>query len=235
MSNKRALILLSGGMDSAVCLAYAKALGYRCYALIFDYGQRHSVEIEAAIALAQAAQVPYMRLQLPLVQIGGSSLVDTQMEVDDYEELGDDIPNTYVPARNIIFLSYALGVCEAKKMGNLFIGVNAVDYSNYPDCRPEFINAFQEMALKGMPKDENGCGIVIHTPLIHLTKAEIIKLGHKHQVDFSKTITCYRADDQGRACGTCASCVLRQQGYEDAGIKDDTRYQEPVTAELQEA
>ena len=221
---KKAIILLSGGLDSITVLALAKQQGYSCYALSFDYGQRHNAELVAAAKIAQDYQVEdHKIIKLGLGSIGGSALTDEHIAVPDTLQAG--IPVTYVPARNTIFLSFALGWAEVLKLRDIFIGVNAVDYSGYPDCRPEFISAFQQLANLATKAGVEGEHFTIHTPLISLSKAEIIKQGAVLGVDYQRTVSCYSADEQGRACGVCDACRLRRAGFTDAGIADPTRYQ----------
>ncbi|MDH5423702.1 MAG: 7-cyano-7-deazaguanine synthase QueC [Gammaproteobacteria bacterium] len=218
----KAVILLSGGLDSVTALAVARKK-YDCYALSFSYGQRHNVELEAAKNIADIYQVSEHRiLNIDLGQLGGSALTDMDIAVPAVQEKG--IPVTYVPARNTIFLSYALAWAEVLKSQDIFIGVNAVDYSGYPDCRPEYIDAFSKMANLATKSAIEGHIISIHTPLISLTKGEIINLGVKNGVDYSLTVSCYAANEHGAACGCCDSCRLRKQGFEDAGIADPTLY-----------
>ena len=222
-----AVVLLSGGLDSATALAEASAQGYRCYVLSFDYGQRSVTELNAARAIAQQQNVIEHRvIRLHLEDFGGSALTDHSIDVPDEEPAADDdqIPLTYVPARNTVFLSLALGWAEVLGAQAIFIGVNAVDYSGYPDCRPEFISAFETMANLATKAGVNGQAIKIETPLIDLTKAQIIQRGTELGVDYSMTVSCYQADDDGRACRVCDSCRLRSQGFADAGIADPTRY-----------
>lgn len=223
--NKKAIVLFSGGLDSTTCLAIAKSQGFDCYTLSFRYGQKHSIEIDHAKRLAaEMGVVEHKILSLPLDQIGGSSLTDDALMVKDYQATSD-IPNTYVPARNTIFLSFALAWAEVIEAEHLFIGANAVDYSGYPDCRPEYYQAFEQVAkLATKAGVEGHWQFNIHTPLLHLTKAEIIQEGVKLGVDYSKTLSCYRADDQGLACGTCDSCVYRKKGFAEANLVDPTRY-----------
>ena len=226
MSNiqKKAVILVSGGLDSATVLAMAKADGYDCYALSFDYGQRHCAELQAAKNIAQAYGATEHRvLHLDLNQLGGSALTDSSIDVPTVHE--DGIPVTYVPARNTIFLSMALAWAEILKSDDIFIGVNAVDYSGYPDCRPEYIKAYELMANLATKAGVEGNHLDIHTPLIDMTKAEIIQTGLQKGVDYSLTVSCYAADEHGRACGECDSCRLRRKGFEDAGLADPTIYQ----------
>lgn len=223
--SKTAVVLLSGGLDSATCLALAQAQGYCCHTLAFDYGQRHRAELEAAARLAAARQVVSHRvIELGLRQIGGSALTDDAIAVP--EEAGEGIPVTYVPARNTVFLALALGLAEVVEADAIFIGVNAVDYSGYPDCRPRFIEAFQNMADLATRAGVDGHGPQVLTPLIDLTKAQIIEQGMATGVDYSLTVSCYQADASGRACGRCDSCRLRRKGFADAGVADPTRYTE---------
>lgn len=221
---KKAIVLLSGGLDSTTCLAKAKAQGYECYALSFDYGQKHKIELTQAKAIATHFQVKQHEIvSLSVGNFQGSALVDDKIDIPDYT--GDnEIPATYVPARNTIFLSIALGWAEIIKAEAIFIGVSAIDYSGYPDCRPEFIAAFQQMANLATAVGVNGKQIEIKTPLINLTKAQTIELGHSLGVDYAITVSCYAANSQGEACGQCDSCVLRKQGFTDAKINDPTRY-----------
>ena len=225
---KKAVVLVSGGLDSATCLAMARAEGYACYALSFDYGQRHSTELEAARRVAEAmGVVEHKTVRLDLRDIGGSALTDDAIDVPEGEgdgPEGDQIPVTYVPARNTVFLSIALGWAEVLDAHDLFIGVNAVDYSGYPDCRPEFIEAFEHTANLATKAGVEGHPFRIRTPLIHLTKAEIIETGVALEVDYGLTVSYYQADGEGRACGVCDSCRLRRAGFEAAGIPDPTRY-----------
>lgn len=221
---KKAIVLLSGGLDSITTLALAKNEGYRCYALSFDYGQRHNAELRAATKIAAAYQVEdHKIIRLGLSDIGGSALTDEHIAVPTTPQQG--IPATYVPARNTIFLSFALGWAEVLHLHDIFIGVNAVDYSGYPDCRPEFISAFQQLANLATKAGVEGEHFQIHTPLIELSKAEIIKTGITLGVDYKVTVSCYSADEQGRACRVCDACRLRKQGFIEAGIEDPTRYQ----------
>ncbi len=221
----KAVVLLSGGLDSATTLAMARDAGYTCYALSFDYGQRHSPELTAAARIARESGVAQHKVvSLDLGAIGGSALTDSAIDVP-IAGTTDGIPVTYVPARNTVFLSFALGWAEVLEAGHIFIGVNAVDYSGYPDCRPEYINAFQRMANLATRAGVEGSGIRIHTPLIHLSKAEIIRRGRELGVDYGTTISCYNPDDEGRACGICDSCRLRAEGFHVAGVADPTCYQ----------
>jgi len=221
---RKAVVLISGGLDSATCLAIAKEQGYECYALSFDYGQRHRIELEAAANIAKSMQVQEHKIiPIDMSGIGGSALTDMQIAVPETETQG--IPVTYVPARNTIFLSYALGWAEVLVADAIYIGVNALDYSGYPDCRPEFIDAFKKMANLATKVGVEGHIIDVETPLIDLSKAEIIKRGLALGVDYSKTISCYQAGHDGEACGRCDSCRLRLKGFRDAGVEDPTLYQ----------
>ena len=219
-----AIVLLSGGLDSATCLALAKAQGFSITALSFDYGQRHNAELAASTRLAQAMGIVDHRImRLEIGQMGGSALTDNRIAVPESETTG--IPVTYVPARNTVFLSFALGLAEVTEARHIFIGVNSVDYSGYPDCRPEFIAAFEHMANLATKAAVEGQPLTLATPLMHLTKAEIIRMGVDLGIDYSLTVSCYQADAEGYACGLCDSCRLRRKGFDDAGIADPTRYQ----------
>lgn len=221
---KKAVVLVSGGLDSATTLALAQEQGYACYAISFDYGQRHRCELEAASKVAQTAGVvEHKVISLNLDNIGGSALTDTAIAVPDQPTEG--IPVTYVPARNTVFLSLALAWAEVLAADAIFIGVNAVDYSGYPDCRPEFIAAFTRLAKLATKAGVEGHPIGVETPLIHLSKAEIVQQGLRLGVDYANTISCYDPDDAGRACGRCDSCRLRAAGFKEAGVADPTRYQ----------
>ena len=219
-----AVVLLSGGLDSATCLAIARAEGYACHALSFAYGQRHEVELRAAEQVARDLDVVEHRvMRIDLAAFGGSALTDRTLAVPEAPASG--IPITYVPARNTVFLSFALAWSEVLGAHDVFIGVNAVDYSGYPDCRPEFIAAFEAMAnLATREGIEGATRLRIRTPLIELSKAEIIRRGVALGVDYSHTVSCYQADERGAACGKCDSCRLRRAGFEAAGIADPTRY-----------
>jgi 7-cyano-7-deazaguanine synthase len=220
---KKAIVLVSGGLDSATCLAIAQADGYACYALSFDYGQRSVSELAAAARLAEAAGVvAHKTLPIDMGAIGGSALTDRSIAVPEQETQG--IPVTYVPARNTVFLSYALAWAEVVSAEAIFIGVNALDYSGYPDCRPEYINAFQSLIDLATKAGVEGKSIALRTPLIDLTKAEIIDVGLRLGVDYAVTVSCYQADEDGRACGRCDSCRLRIKGFVDAQSEDPTRY-----------
>ena len=221
---KKAVILVSGGLDSATVLAIAKSQGYECYALSFDYGQRHDSELEAASRFAKIYDVQEHKIiELGMGEFGGSALTDDEINVPTEKATG--IPVTYVPARNTVFLSIALGWAEVLSAWDIFIGVNAVDYSGYPDCRQEFINAFENLANLATKAGVEEGGFKIHTPLINLSKAQIIQKGEALNVDYSETVSCYQANTKGEACGECESCRLRQQGFEKAKVQDPTRYQ----------
>ena len=221
----KAVILLSGGLDSTTVLAIAKSQGYDCYALSFDYGQKQRSELDSSISIAKKSNVIEHRImKISLSDIGGSALTDQSIDVPKYSE-SDEIPITYVPARNTIFLSFALAWAEVVDCQTIFIGVNALDYSGYPDCRPEFIEAFENMANLATKKSLEGDRIQIKTPLISMTKAEIIKKGLGLGVDYSETTSCYDANTLGEACGECDACVLRKIGFENANVQDPTRYQ----------
>ncbi len=223
MNMKKAVVLLSGGLDSATTLALAKEQGYTCYALSLDYGQRHAAELTAAREIAAASNVAEHKIiPLGLDAIGGSALTDTAIEIPDQPT--DGIPVTYVPARNTVFLSLALGWAEVLGARDLFIGVNAVDYSGYPDCRPAYIAAFEQLARLATQAGVEGGEFHIHAPLIELGKADIIREGSRLKVDYAQTVSCYAADADGRACGVCEACRLRAQGFLDAGVPDPTRY-----------
>ena len=221
----KAVILLSGGLDSTTVLAIAKSHGYDCYALSFDYGQKQRSELDSSISIAKKSNVIEHRImKISLSDIGGSALTDQSIDVPKYSE-SDEIPITYVPARNTIFLSFALAWAEVVDCQTIFIGVNALDYSGYPDCRPEFIEAFENMANLATKQSVEGDRIQIKTPLISMTKAEIIKKGLGLGVNYSETTSCYDANTLGEACGECDACVLRKIGFENANVQDPTRYQ----------
>jgi 7-cyano-7-deazaguanine synthase len=222
-ANPSAVVLLSGGLDSATTLAIAKRQGYACYCLSLDYGQRHRAELAAAAKVAQALGAAEHRvMQLDLAAFGGSALTDTRLAVPATPAAG--IPITYVPARNTIMLSLALAWSEVLGARDIFIGVNAVDYSGYPDCRPEYIAAFERVANLATKAGVEGAHLSLHAPLIQLSKADIIRQGLQLGVDYALTVSCYQADAQGRACGVCDSCRLRRQGFADAGHRDPTPY-----------
>jgi len=220
-SQPKAVVLVSGGLDSATTLALAKDQGFDCLALAVDYGQRHRSELQAAKRVAESLGVALKVLQVNLREIGGSALTD---DIDVPTQASPGIPVTYVPARNTIMLSLALGQAEVLGANAIFIGVNAVDYSGYPDCRPEFIHAYETMARLATKAGVDGAEMTIHTPLIFLTKAEIIQQGTALGVDYSQTVSCYQADSEGRACGVCDSCRIRREGFNRASITDPTRY-----------
>lgn len=222
-TQKRAVVLLSGGLDSATCLALARDEGYTCYALAFDYGQRHRSELAAAQRVAQqlgAAEFKVFRIDM--AGIGGSALTDPNLAVPEEETSG--IPITYVPARNTVFLSCALAWAEVSNASAIFIGVNALDYSGYPDCRPAFIEAFQRMANLATRAGVEGHELKIAAPLLNLSKADIVRRGHALGVDYGLTVSCYQADARGRACGKCDSCRFRRKGFAEARIPDPTQY-----------
>ncbi len=220
---KRAVVLLSGGLDSATVLAMAREQGFECYALSVDYGQRHHAELAAAQKVAQALGAREHRiLNIDLTGFGGSALTDSSIAVPEHASSG--IPITYVPARNTIMLSLALAWAEVLHAQDIFFGVNAVDYSGYPDCRPEYVAAFERMANLATQAAVEGKPLTLHAPLLHLTKAEIIRQGVRLGVDYGLTVSCYQADEAGRACGRCDSCRLRREGFQSAGVPDSTRY-----------
>ena len=220
----KAIVLISGGLDSSVTLAIAKDLGFDCYGLSFDYKQRHISELNAAKNIARAIGVTEHKIiNIDLTQIGGSALTDNKIAVPI--KPSDGIPITYVPARNTLFLSYAIAWAEIINACNIFIGVNIVDYSGYPDCRPEYIKAFEKLASLATKAGTEGIKFNIHTPLIKLNKAEIIKKGVSLNTDFSLTVSCYQADKEGRACGVCDSCRFRRDGFTNANVSDPTIYQ----------
>lgn len=220
---KNAVVLVSGGMDSAVVLAMAREEGFAVHALSVSYGQRHTSELQAADRVSGAlGAVAHKTVNVDLRSIGGSALTDAGIEVP--EAGGHGIPSTYVPARNTIMLSVALGWAEVVGAADIFCGVNAVDYSGYPDCRPEFIEAFERLANLATKAGVEGAGLRIRAPLLHMSKADIVREGVRLGVDFAQTVSCYRADDQGRACAHCDACRLRSAGFVDAGIPDPTHY-----------
>ncbi|MGD8406981.1 MAG: 7-cyano-7-deazaguanine synthase QueC [Thiohalophilus sp.] len=222
---KKAVVLVSGGLDSATTLAIAREQGYDCYAISFDYGQRHRCELESASQVARSlGAVEHKLMQLNMDDVGGSALTDESISVPD-GGLQEGIPVTYVPARNTVFLSLALGWAEVLEADAIFIGVNAVDYSGYPDCRPEYIEAFQRMADLATRRGVEGQSIQIKAPLIQLSKAEIILQGLKLGVDYGLTVSCYAPDNACRACGRCDACRLRQAGFAAAAVPDPTHYQ----------
>jgi 7-cyano-7-deazaguanine synthase len=223
-AESRAVVLVSGGLDSATVLAMARSAGHECHALSFDYGQRHRAELEAARRVVQAQDVTDHRFaRLDIGWMGGSALTDENILIPHEPQSG--IPITYVPARNTIFLAVALGWAEVLEAGHIYIGANAVDFSGYPDCRPEFIQAFQNLANVGTQAGVEGHGFRIEAPLIALSKAEIIRAGLALGVDYSLTVSCYALDAEGRACGLCDACRLRANGFAEAGVDDPTPYQ----------
>lgn len=222
LEKAKAIILLSGGLDSSTVLAIANT-DYECIALSFDYRQRHVSELEAAKSIARDYGIRHQIIRLDDGVLGGSALTDKTIDVPDHIESG--IPVTYVPARNTVFLAHALAIAEVNASTDIFIGVNAVDYSGYPDCRPEYIEAFEKMANLATKAGVEGKKLHIHTPLIDMTKAEIILTGIELGVDYGRTVSCYQADLEGKACGVCDSCRYRKKGFEEAGVEDITRYQ----------
>jgi 7-cyano-7-deazaguanine synthase len=221
---KRAVVLLSGGLDSATSLAWARAEGYECYALSVHYGQRHDAELVAAARVAKAGGAHEHRtMRVDMAQIGGSALTDASIAVPEHG--GEGIPITYVPARNTLFLALALGWAEVLGASDIVIGVNAVDYSGYPDCRPAFINSFEQLARFATRAGAEGVTLHVHAPLIRWSKAEIIQYGLSLGVDYGMTVSCYQADADGRACGRCDACRIRREGFVAAGVPDPTRYQ----------
>jgi 7-cyano-7-deazaguanine synthase len=223
----KAVVLLSGGLDSVTTLALAREDGFECHALSLDYGQRHDAELAAARRIAQRAGVEHKVVPIGLDAIGGSALTDAAIAVPDHASEG--IPVTYVPARNTVFLALALGWAEVLGAWDIFIGVNAVDYSGYPDCRPEYIAAFERLAQLATKGGVEGGTFRIHTPLIAMSKAGIIRAGLRLGVNYAETVSCYSADAEGRACGVCDACRLRAEGFHAAGVADPTRYREGVS------
>lgn len=224
-AKKKAVILLSGGLDSTTSLAIAKSQGFDCYTLSFDYGQKQKSELDSAADIARIfAVTEHKVMKISLSDIGGSALTDKNIAVPKFKQ-SNEIPITYVPARNTIFLSYSLAWSEVLLCQDIFIGVNALDYSGYPDCRQEYIDAFETMANLATKQSVEGQKTTIHTPLIKLNKAQIIKKGLTLGVDYSKTTSCYQSNSKGEACGICDACEYRKLGFNEAGIKDPTRYQ----------
>jgi len=225
---KLAVVLLSGGLDSATTLAIAREEGFTCHTLTFDYGQRHRVELEAAGHLAAAFDAAEHRVvRLDMVDMGGSALTDPRLQVPTHrseEAMSSGIPVTYVPARNTLFLAYALGYAEVSGARDIFVGVNAVDYSGYPDCRPEFLSAFEELANLATRAGVEGDRFRVRAPLLRLTKAQIIQRGVELGLDYGRTHSCYAPSEDGAACGGCDSCALRRKGFHEAGVTDPTRY-----------
>ena len=221
---KRAVVLLSGGLDSVTALAMAREQGFECYTLSFNYGQRHHAELNAAKILSrQNGAIDHKVIDIDLSAIGGSALTDSNIALPEQYEAG--IPVTYVPARNTVFLSIALGWAEVLSAHAIFVGVNAVDYSGYPDCRPEFVSAFEQLANLATKAGAEGQTLTVKAPLMAMTKADIIQQGLRLGIDYSQTVSCYQADLDGKACGKCDSCRFRRQGFEQAGVIDPTRYQ----------
>lgn len=220
---KRAVVLLSGGLDSATVLAMAREQGFECYALSVDYGQRHHAELAAAKKVSDVLGACERRvINIDLTAFGGSSLTDNKIAVPEHASAG--IPSTYVPARNTIMLSLALAWAEVLQAQDIFFGVNAVDYSGYPDCRPEYVESFERMANLATKFAVEGKPLTLHAPLLHLSKAQIIQQGIRLGVDYTMTVSCYQADEYGKACGRCDSCRLRSEGFTAAGVPDSTRY-----------
>jgi 7-cyano-7-deazaguanine synthase len=221
--SKKAVILVSGGLDSSTVLAIARQQGFDCYTLSFDYGQRHKSELLAAQRISDSMQVvEHKVVKLDLGTVGGSALTDTNIDVPEYETTG--IPVTYVPARNTVFLSIALGWAEVLGANDIFVGINAVDYSGYPDCRPDYLQAYEAMANLATKAGVEGNKLSIHAPLIDMSKAQIITTGTELGVNYADTVSCYQATQEGAACGVCDSCRLRKQGFIEAGVQDPTKY-----------
>lgn len=222
---KKAVILFSGGLDSTTVLAYAKNQGFDCYPISFDYGQRHAVELQAAQRVADYFHVSHKVVSLPNDMFGDSALTRHDITVPEHTaNLDQTIPVTYVPARNTIFLSIALGYAESLGAHDIFLGISHIDYSNYPDCRPEYLAAFEKLANLATKEGVEGRKITLHAPLLHLNKAQTIVLGVENGVDYSLTLSCYNATSEGLACGTCDSCTFRKKGFMEAGVQDPTRY-----------
>ena len=222
MVDKKAIVLFSGGLDSTTVLHHAISEGYKCLALTIDYNQRHNYEIQSSQNYLNHYDIDGLIFKIDLTQIGGSALTDEKIDVPIATD--DEIPITYVPARNTIFLSIASAYAEKHKIYDIFIGVNQIDYSGYPDCRPEFIKSIQSSINLGTKSGVNGSDIRINTPLINMSKKEIIKYGYNLGIDYSKTVSCYQLDNEGRACGKCDACTFRKEGFRLAGIEDPTRY-----------
>lgn len=218
---KKAVVLFSGGLDSTTCLAMAQSEGYECHALSFDYQQRHAIELKAAKIITERLGIPHKILTIP--NLGGSALTDKNINIPEHNQ-NSEIPMTYVPGRNTIFLSFAMAYAEVIGADTIFIGVSAVDYSGYPDCRPEYISAFQTLANLATKRGIEHHALQIKTPLINLSKAETIQRGHALGVNYTHTVSCYQANDHGEACGICDSCALRKKGFEEANLLDETRY-----------
>lgn len=223
----KAVILFSGGLDSTTCIAIAKSKGFQCFALSFNYNQRHCSELNAAKKIAASMGVEHKIFDLNIGQFGGSALTDNNIQVPHHTD-SEDIPVTYVPARNTIFLSVALGWAETLNAKDIFIGVSSIDYSGYPDCRPEYIQAFQKLANLATKAGVEGNEFKIHTPLISLSKAETIKVGHSLGVNYEMTVSCYQANNEGKACKKCDSCILRKKGFDESGVLDPTLYADKV-------
>lgn len=225
-ANQNAVVLFSGGLDSTTCLYWAKSTFANVTAVSFRYGQRHSSELICASNIAKNLGITHRIIDIDIAQLGGSALTDTTIDVPDYRPSDENAPPiTYVPARNTIFLSYALAVAEVTEARHIVIGVSSVDYSGYPDCRPDFINAFETLANLATVAGRQGKKLHIQAPLQHLSKAQTLKLGISLDVDYSQTVSCYQADNEGRACGVCDSCHLRKEGFKETGLADPTRYQ----------
>lgn len=223
--DKHAIVLFSGGLDSTTCLYWAKSQFKSITAISFRYGQRHSSELIAAKKITENLGVDHRIIDIDIAQLGGSALTDQNISVPDYDAHSNAVPITYVPARNTIFLSYALAVAEVMQANHIVIGVSSVDFSGYPDCRPDFIEAFENLANLATVAGRAGNHLSVLAPLQYLSKSQTLELGLSLGVDYAKTVSCYQADDDGRACGMCDSCALRQQGFAHAGIADPTRYQ----------
>ena len=233
MSKPKAVVLLSGGLDSATVLAMAKARGFDCYTIGFDYGQKHNSELQAARRVADAlGDHPHKVIRLDLGSIGGSALISDDIDVPVHGVAESGVPVTYVPARNTVFLSIALGYAEVIGATYLFIGANAVDYSGYPDCRPAFIAQFERLANVATAAVDRGEPWVVEAPLMTMTKSDIVTAGSALGVDYSMTVSCYQADEEGAACGACDACRLRRKGFLDAGLKDPTKYQNGVSPKI---
>lgn len=222
--HQKAVVLFSGGLDSTTCLYWAKANFASVTAISFRYGQRHGSELIFAERIAKQLGVSHRIIDIDIAQLGGSALTDTNIDVPDYQGDTDSVPITYVPARNTIFLSYALAVAEVTGANHIVIGVSSVDFSGYPDCREDFIRAFETMANLATVAGRQGNRLSVIAPLQHLSKADTLKLGMSLGVDYAQTVSCYQADNDGRACGVCDSCALRRQGFAEAGVSDPTRY-----------
>ncbi|MDO4441371.1 MAG: 7-cyano-7-deazaguanine synthase QueC [Moraxella sp.] len=227
--DKHAVVLFSGGLDSTTCLYWAKSQFKSITAISFRYGQRHSSELIAAKKITENLGIDHRIIDIDIAQLGGSALTDQSISVPDYDAHADAVPVTYVPARNTIFLSYALAAAEVMQANHIVIGVSSVDFSGYPDCRPDFIAAFENLANLATVAGRAGNRLSVIAPLQNLSKAQTLELGLSLGVDYAQTVSCYQADDDGRACGVCDSCVLRHQGFVQAGVSDPTRYQHPIS------